>query len=84
LTGGFNTGVSKTSSTLSSSGHDFSLSFEYDISTSTDPNLAGHASDIIIGGGIDLIVTEGKMGIHKNIFTNLHFIIICIDSYFKC
>jgi hypothetical protein len=44
---------------VSSSEYGYSISFGYDISTSADPNIAGHASDVIIGGGVDIIVTEG-------------------------
>lgn len=45
-------------SRASDSHYQYSMSFSYDISTSTDPNIAGHASDVIIGGGVDLIVSE--------------------------
>ena len=46
--------------------YDVSLSFSFDISTSTDPNLAGHASDIIIGGGVVLIVSSATKGMDIN------------------
>ena len=36
----------------SSSTYDFQMTFNYEFSTSSDPNLAGHASDVIVGGGI--------------------------------
>ena len=47
---------------VSNTHYEYSISFSYDISTSTDPNLAGHASDVIIGGGADLIVSEAIQG----------------------
>ena len=47
---------------LSSSEYGYSITFAYDISTSENPNIAGHASDVIVGGGIDIIVTEGFEG----------------------
>eukprot|EP00597_Dinobryon_sp_UTEXLB2267_P017827 CAMPEP_0201113518 /NCGR_PEP_ID=MMETSP0812-20130820/77889_1 /ASSEMBLY_ACC=CAM_ASM_000668 /TAXON_ID=98059 /ORGANISM="Dinobryon sp., Strain UTEXLB2267" /LENGTH=77 /DNA_ID=CAMNT_0047377063 /DNA_START=764 /DNA_END=993 /DNA_ORIENTATION=- len=47
------------SSTRASSSHyEYSFYFEYDFSTSQDPNIAGHPSDVIVGGGVDLIVNE--------------------------
>jgi len=51
------------SSTRSSSSHyGTSFYFEYDFSTSQNPNIAGHPSDVIIGGGVDLIVNEAIKG----------------------
>lgn len=38
--------------------YDYAMSFSYDISTSADPMKAGHPSDVIIGGGVDLYVNE--------------------------
>jgi len=43
---------------LSHTAYEYSFYFEYDFSTSTDPNIAGHPSDVIVGGGVDLIVSE--------------------------
>ena len=46
----------------STSKHDYSFTFDFDFSTSSDPNIAGHPSDIIIGGGIDIYVGEATQG----------------------
>ena len=50
------------SNVASSTHYDVSFTFAYDFSTSDEPNIAGHPSDVIIGGGVDLIVTEGYLG----------------------
>jgi hypothetical protein len=51
------------SSTRASTSHyEYSFYFEYDFSTSQDPNIAGHPSDVIIGGGVDIIVNEAIKG----------------------
>jgi hypothetical protein len=47
---------------VSSSHYEYTFTFEYDFSTSADPNLAGHPSDVIVGGGLDLIVSEAIKG----------------------
>lgn len=61
--GGGHSKISEFSSVVASSTHhDVSFTFTYDFSTSDDPNIAGHPSDIIVGGGVDLIVTEGFKG----------------------
>ena len=57
-----NKGHSISSSKGSDTSYDYSISFDYAISTSSDPFTAGHASDIIVGGGVDLIVSEGIAG----------------------
>ena len=46
----------------STSKHDYSFTFDFDFSTSSDPNIAGHPSDIIVGGGIDIYVGEATQG----------------------
>ena len=46
----------------SSSSYEYSFYFEYDFSTSTNPHLAGHPSDVIVGGGVDLIVNQAIRG----------------------
>ena len=46
----------------SSTSYEYSISFDYSFATSTDPFTAGHASDIIVGGGVDLIVSEATAG----------------------
>jgi hypothetical protein len=51
------------SSRESRSHYTVSFSFSSDISTSSDPNTAGHASDVIVGGGMDLMFVEGNQGI---------------------
>ena len=60
----FNNQYSRSVSFSRASNHhyDVSLSFSFDISTSTDPNIAGHASDVIVGGGVVLIVSEATIG----------------------
>lgn len=50
--------VSRTSETH----YTYSFEFDYDFSTSSDPYLAGHPSDVIVGGGIDIIVSEALEG----------------------
>ena len=42
--------------------YEYKFTFDYDFSTSKEPNLAGHPSDVIIGGGVDLIVNEARGG----------------------
>jgi hypothetical protein len=50
---------------LSDTHYTYSFNFEYDISTSSDPSIAGHASDIIVGGGIDVTLTDdGLVGMY--------------------
>lgn len=39
-----------------------SFTFTYDFATSLDPFIAGHPSDVIVGGGVDLIVSEALVG----------------------
>jgi hypothetical protein len=51
-----------TNSRASSSTYDYSISFRYSFSTSTDPNIAGPPSDVIIGGGVALVVVQSKGG----------------------
>jgi hypothetical protein len=36
----------------------YSFSFEYDISTSSNPYFAGHASDVIVGGGVSIAISD--------------------------
>ena len=56
---------------LASTTHDeYSISFDYDISTSTDPRIAGHPSDVIVGGGVDLVVSEALKGTVCNVNVN--------------
>ena len=40
----------------------YSLTFEYEFATSTDPNIAGHPSDVIIGGGVDIVYVNAYAG----------------------
>ena len=46
----------------SDSHYTVTIAFSYDISTSQDPKIAGHLSDVIVGGGVDLIVSEAIQG----------------------
>ena len=50
--------VSRTSETH----YSYMFKFNYDFSTSADPLIAGHPSDVIVGGGIDVIVSETLEG----------------------
>jgi hypothetical protein len=61
--GGGGKSQSVSTSRSSSMSYDYSVSFDYSFSTSTDPFTAGHASDIIVGGGVDLIVSKAIAGI---------------------
>ena len=38
--------------------YDFTFEFKYEFSTSTNPRTAGMPSDVIIGGGLDIIVSD--------------------------
>jgi hypothetical protein len=55
-------------SRASNSHYEYSFNFEYDFSTSSDPFIAGSASDVIIGGGVDLVVNEAIEGFIFKIF----------------
>ena len=57
---------SVTTSRASNSHYEYSFNFEYDFSTSSDPSIAGSASDVIIGGGVDLVVNEAIEGCNFN------------------
>lgn len=46
----------------SDSHYTVTINFSYDISTSQDPRIAGHLSDVIVGGGVDLVVSEAIQG----------------------
>ena len=50
-------------SRASNSHYEYSFNFQYDFSTSSDPFIAGSASDVIIGGGVDLVVNEAIEGL---------------------
>jgi hypothetical protein len=45
-----------------STSYEYSITFDYEFSTSSDPFTAGHASDIIVGGGVDLVVSQAIQG----------------------
>jgi hypothetical protein len=53
-------------SRASDSHYEYSFNFEYDFSTSSDPFIAGAASDVIIGGGVDLVVNEAIEGLYSD------------------
>ena len=53
---------SVSASRASDSHYEYPFNFEYDFSTSSDPFIAGAASDVIIGGGVDLVVNEAIKG----------------------
>jgi hypothetical protein len=42
----------------SDSHYRYSFNFEYDVSTSSNPYFAGHASDVIVGGGISIAIRD--------------------------
>ena len=69
------TGAVETSRT-SSTHYQYSFEFTSTFSTSQSPDDAGHASDIIVGGGVDLVVLEGTKGIY------FHFTLILLK--FSC
>ncbi len=48
----------KNTEKVDSKSYKLSFTFAYDFSTSTDPYMAGHPSDVIVGGGVDMIVNE--------------------------
>ena len=50
--------VSRTSETH----YSYAFKFSYDFSTSDDAFTAGHPSDVIVGGGIDIILSEAIEG----------------------
>jgi len=43
---------------VSNTEYAYTFNFQSTISTSIEPNVAGHASDVIIGGGVNLITNE--------------------------
>lgn len=51
-----------TATRISETHYSYAFKFSYDFSTSDDPYIAGHPSDIIVGGGIDVIVSEALEG----------------------
>ena len=63
--GGGGKSQSVSTSRSSSTSYQYSVSFDYSFSTSTDPFTAGHASDIIVGGGVDLIVSKAIAGMSE-------------------
>lgn len=52
----------KSTERLDSDSYALSFTFQYDFATSLDPFIAGHPSDVIVGGGVDLIVSEALVG----------------------
>ena len=62
VTFGLGEHFSTSASRGSDSHYQYSFNFEYDFSTSSDPFIAGAASDVIIGGGVDLVVNEAIEG----------------------
>ena len=60
----------------STSTHDYSFHFESDFSTSADPDIAGHPSDVIIGGGVDIVVGEATQG--------KYICFLCIRHFWCC
>lgn len=68
LGGGASLGSTLTTTRGSSTHYQYSFEFTSSFSTSQSPNDAGHGSDIIIGGGVDLIVLEGLAGNIYNIY----------------
>lgn len=62
VTGHYGHHFSVTASRASDTHYEYSFYFEYDFSTSSDPAVAGPASDVIIGGGVDIIVIEAIEG----------------------
>ena len=52
-----------TASESTSTEYLYTINFATTFSTSTDPTIAGHPSDVIVGGGTDLVVVEAIKGI---------------------
>ena len=71
------TSISVSSTRASESHYEYSFTFEYDFSTSSNPLIAGHPSDIIIGGGVDLVVNEAIKGEAMSVYklTIFHLLI---------
>ena len=61
--GGGSKQQSVSTSRNSSTSYEYSITFDYEFSTSSDPFTAGHASDIIVGGGVDLVVSQAIQGL---------------------
>ena len=61
--------VTRTSTTQ----YTYAFSFAYDFSTSSNPFIAGHPSDVIIGGGMDVIVSEALEGEECMNIVELHY-----------
>ena len=51
-----------TSERASSSHYIVSMLFSFDIQISQNPQIAGHLNDIIVGGGVDLVVSQAIRG----------------------
>lgn len=61
-TGGLAASHVVTAARTSSKYFDYDFTFTSTFSTSADPFIAGHASDIIVGGGMDIVVARGIEG----------------------
>jgi hypothetical protein len=59
---GSSTSHSISASRDTSNSFEYTIDFTFEISTSTNPHIAGHPSDIIVGGGVDLIVSIAQEG----------------------
>jgi hypothetical protein len=78
VTGHYGHHFSVSASRASDSHYEYSFNFEYDFSTSSDPFIAGAASDVIIGGGVDLVVNEAIEGFFSKSFCLL---MTFLDTY---
>jgi hypothetical protein len=56
----------------------YTFNFQSTISTSADANIAGHASDVIIGGGVNLVTSEAIAGF-KFVFLDNYFMIVLLN-----
>jgi hypothetical protein len=54
----------------SSTSYSYTVNFGYSFSTSSDPFLAGYACHVIVGGGVDLKVSQALAGKKPFVSTN--------------
>lgn len=69
-------GVKSTGSTKV--GYNYNMKFDASFSTGADPFYAGHPSDVIVGGGVDLFVTE-TLQVYVNRSSSALFLYKCLN-----
>jgi hypothetical protein len=76
LLGAKNNFVAEKSSERASNRHyEYSITFENDFSTSSDPEIAGQPSDVIVGGGVNVYVAEALEGIVNHNILHMLYIL---------